>query len=259
MPVRKIPKSYTSVTGLSVSNLCGKSIGFESVTGERDFNKVIDNLGYAYGIISWFEEQPVSVYFSYKKEDGSPSPHPILYPYKVDRVYHPDNLVRFNLTGQKPWLCEIKPKELISKHFAEYKPIWRVGIKYAMSKGLIFKVITDEDVRKTNLKTLSFLRRFKKFAPSKADEELLQKALNTLHEANVSEVVNFITRDMQQQIHLTYAIWSMILKGKLVADLSKDYSAMMISEKLAEIKLPAKINKHWLFSPQAIYNHYRRR
>jgi hypothetical protein len=129
MPIRKIPKNYRNVTGIAAS---GKAIGsaqFES-TLERDFLALLEFSS----DVEIFEVQPVKI--EWYDNLGTP------------RSYTPDALVTFApATGKQPWLCEIKYRADIKKHWDTLHPKFIKGISYAKRHGWRFRIITEVEIR----------------------------------------------------------------------------------------------------------------
>ncbi len=128
LPVRKIGKSYQSLTGKL--NLPGipRAIAFESSL-ERDFF-----------VLQWFDplttnilEQPVEV--PYEATD------------KKKSVYIPDALVSYR---DKPsLLAEVKISVVLAKQKRQLKPKFDAARKFAAERGWDFRVFTEKEIRIT--------------------------------------------------------------------------------------------------------------
>lgn len=81
--------------------------------------------------VSFFKEQPVKIKYKYKNKP---------------RKYTPDFYVERNSTRE---LIEVKPASKVN----DPKNIIRflAGAQYCKNKGYVFKVVTDEQIRKGNL------------------------------------------------------------------------------------------------------------
>lgn len=141
MPVRKIPKSASSITGRAYSVCSGRSLGHESGL-ERDLYL---SSAFLPGLQS-IEEQPARI------ESSTNS-------------YHPDTSIRLVIEG--PWntstkalLIEVKYLADLIKQWEELRPRLQLGLDYARGLGMTFKVITDQEIRGPDFACVRMLRRF---------------------------------------------------------------------------------------------------
>lgn len=135
MPVRTIPRSHNSITGRYFIDPARGSVGFES-TLERDFVRLM-----AFDPdVTDIEEQPVRI--DYEDDEGRP------------RHYTPDYLVQRQ--SAPTLLAEIKPKKFLKP---ELEPKFAAARRYAASRGWMFEVWTERDIRTTRLDKILLLER----------------------------------------------------------------------------------------------------
>lgn len=201
MPVRRIPKNYRNITGVHASE---KSIGnaqFES-TLERDYLTLLE----FNPDVDTFEVQPVEI--NWKDSDGK------------SRRHTPDLLVLFNSDLKiTPWLCEVKYRSDIFEKWAEYKPKFKAGIRYAKEMGWRYRLITEVEVRTPHLTNCRFLTGFKFHEPNKRDSQLLLSRLKHLGQSTPSGLLSAIDHDKLAQAHLMPTLWHLIANHQIDADL----------------------------------------
>ncbi len=150
MKNRKIGYTYSSVSG-NYAFRKEKSIAFES-TLERDLLTILEFNSSVFNVT----EQPLTIEYKNKNERNV--------------TYTPDFLVIFNdpneLTGitsisRKPWLIEVKPRDILIKKWDILKPKFKVAIKYALENDMQFKIFDESRIRTSYLKRIQFLNRYK--------------------------------------------------------------------------------------------------
>jgi len=146
MPVRTVPKNYRSLTGLVPNPRAQSMTAFESSL-ERDFLLLLD----FDPDVECFEEQPVKIIYHDAKGRR--------------RTYTPDVLVRYRTDPPqarhtKPLLCEVKYRDDLRQHWAEYRPKFRAAQRYARQQGWRFHVVTERHVRTPYLENVKFLRSY---------------------------------------------------------------------------------------------------
>lgn len=135
MPVRKIPRSSSSITGRFSRGPGGGSIGFES-TLERDFVRLM-----AFDPdVTDIEDQPVRI--DYTSDDNRP------------RHYTPDYLVQRR--NAPPLLAEIKPKKFLTP---DLEPKFDAARSYAEARGWVFEVWTEREIRTRKLDKIRLAER----------------------------------------------------------------------------------------------------
>jgi hypothetical protein len=201
MPVRKIPKNYRNVTGVAASSKAVGAAQFES-TLERDFLTLLEFSAE----VDHFEVQPLKI--EWRDERG------------ISRSYTPDVLVEFKLgIGRTPWLCEVKYRADIQKHWDELHPKFRQGVHLARQKGWRFRLITEVEVRTTCLANIRFLMPFKfRDIPEAAAEQLLGQ-LRTVCSLTPAALLQSLSSDRQRQAEWLPVLWHLIAHHRIGVDL----------------------------------------
>jgi len=140
MPVRKIPKSFRSVTGRFPSALNnGRCTGCESRLElefylRLEFDRTVRK----------YEEQPLVI----KGEvDGK----------KIS--YTPDCLINY-LDGKPDRLVEVKFQSELDEHDENLEARLSLGRSYAKENGLVFDVVTEAQIRDAALDNYRLIYRF---------------------------------------------------------------------------------------------------
>ena len=138
-PVRKIGKSYKTLTGRLHLPGIDRRIAFESPL-ERDFF-----------ILQWFDplltdmvEQPVKV--PYEMAEGKSS------------FYTPDALVCYR--GKPSLLVEVKPDRFLRKNKRELQPKFDAARQFAEERGWIFCIFDEKDIRCERFHLAQYMLRF---------------------------------------------------------------------------------------------------
>lgn len=203
MPVRKVPKNYRNVTGIAAS---GKSIGaaqFES-TLERDFVALLEFSP----DVARFEVQPVKIEWS----DGK----------GIARSYTPDVWIEFKPeTGQVPWLCEVKYRADLKKHWDTLHPKFLQGIRYAKQQQWRFRLISEVEVRTPLLENVRFLGAFKfRNFPEIETAQLLGK-LRELSATTPDDLLRALSSNAAKQAEWMPVLWHLIAVHLVGTDLEK--------------------------------------
>lgn len=201
MPVRKIPKSYTVVTGLVATDKSETMTAYEGDL-ERDFMKL---LTFDVNVLR-YEEQPVKIYFV--DADGK------------ERSYTPDILIFYH-DGSTPLLVEIKPRRFIKKNWKQLKPKFRAAIRYAKERGWRFKIISEVEIRTPYLKNVVFLLGFRNLALNQEDLTLLSNSLHKLSEATPETLLLTITQNKTTVAQLIPSMWYLVANFRIGIDLEK--------------------------------------
>lgn len=202
MPVRKIPKNYSNLTGqINVSHQ-EELVGFESKL-ERDFYYLLD---FDHRVAS-FEEQPTRISYT---DNGS------------EKSYTPDVFVEYypeyNLI---PHLYEVKYRTDIKRNWTDLKPKFLAGIRYAKKRGWRFRLATEVEINGPLLDNARFLRRYR---GQHFDESILDLILSVVGQNQASatpeSILNAISRDKWKQASILPSIWYLIANKNLITDLS---------------------------------------
>lgn len=203
MPVRKVPKNYRNVTGIAAS---GKSIGaaqFES-TLERDFVALLEFSP----DVARFEVQPVKIEWS----DGK----------GIARSYTPDVWIEFKPeTGQVPWLCEVKYRADLKKHWDTLHPKFLQGIRYAKQQQWRFRLISEVEVRTPLLENVRFLGSFQFRKFPEAETVLLLGKLRELGTTTPDDLLRALSSDTAKQAEWMPVLWHLIALHLVSTDLEE--------------------------------------
>ncbi|MCP5352042.1 MAG: TnsA endonuclease N-terminal domain-containing protein [Chromatiales bacterium] len=204
MPVRKIPKSYRTVTGVIASSKAVGEAQFES-TLERDFYALLDFMPE----VIRFEVQPVMI--EWRDEVGKP------------RRYTPDTLVEFDpALNRKPWLCEVKYRADIAKDWEVLHRKFRSGIRHARAQGWRFRLMTEVEIRTQLLKNVRFLAQFRsKGDPGDKAAELLGR-LTRMVRTTPKELLETISTDVWIQAEWLPVLWRLIASHQVGTDLTAE-------------------------------------
>lgn len=204
MPVRRIPHSRRSVTGIVTGG--GRSLRVES-TLERDFAtlSLFDR-----DIVS-IEEQPVCV--RYRHEGRA-------------RRYTPDFLVRH--WAAPPRLIEVKYLADLTKNEDRYAPGFAAARQYAADRGWNFEVATEADIRTPRLENARFLLPHRSTHP---DEAMCANILDAAAggSSTVRVLVNAVAgEDRVARATTLQALWHLVATFAITVDL--DLSITMDSK-----------------------------
>lgn len=202
MPVRKIPKSFRSVTGRFPSVLNnGRCIGCESRLEQEFYLKLeFDRT------VRKYEEQPLVI----KGEvDGK----------KIS--YTPDCLVYY-LDGKPNRLVEIKFQSELDEHDANLEARLSLGRSYAKENGLEFEVVTEVQIRDAALDNYRLIYRFVKPPNNfKLHKELILKALSQSDDIPLQDLMQILSKDERIQASMKSTLWHLLFTGDIVTDLSR--------------------------------------
>ena len=202
MPVRKIPRSHTSVQGHLHFNHRGWHLHFES-TLERDFfilqffdENVVD-----------IEEQPVAI--KWQDENGK------------QLSYVPD--ARIDYVDGSTKLFEVKPKRILKKKAKELAPKFAAAKGYAEQQGWKFYVVSEDDIRSARLENSKFLYHFVAESTPPHHAACFFHALrkNKNSKASVSALLNLVASTDEEKETMTRSLWRLLAQGKLQTNLDK--------------------------------------
>lgn len=147
VPVRKIPRTYGSVTGhFHCRN--GDYVQYES-TLERDFLMRQDFSLSVLKVVS----QPCEIPFQ------APSGRQYRYTPDFLVVYRGDStLIQYQ---RRPLLVEVKPQDKWRRHWREWVPKWKAARRYAEEQGWAFRIFDEPRIRTPALANIQFLRRYR--------------------------------------------------------------------------------------------------
>jgi TnsA endonuclease N terminal/TnsA endonuclease C terminal len=207
MPVRMVPKNYRSLTGLVPNPRTQSMTAFESSL-ERDFLLLLD----FDPDVEFFEEQPVKIIYHDVKGRR--------------RTYTPDVLVRYRTDPPqarhtKPLLCEVKYRDDLRQHWAEYRPKFRAAQRYARQQGWRFHVVTERYVRTPYLENVKFLRSYRTLPVNDSYRTQLLSTLATLEATNPASLLAAVFQDRWQQAQLLPILWQLVATRQIGTDLEQ--------------------------------------
>jgi hypothetical protein len=204
MPVRKIPKSYRSITGRFPSVVNRRCIGYESKL-ERDsyLRQEFDRT------ISSYEEQPLRL-------TG------IVNGVKVS--YTLDSLYKYN-DGKPDRLVEVKYQSELEEKAAELEPRFTLARNHASENGMDFVVVTDLEVNDGFLGNYRLIYRFTKppnnFGPKR---KRIIESLRGAGELTLKDLLLSFGEDLSTHAEYTPSIWHLLYIREIDADLSEPIS-----------------------------------
>jgi len=205
MPVRTIPKNYRSLTGLIPNTRTQSMTAFESSL-ERDFLLLLD----FDPDVEFYEEQPVTI--TYHDASGR------------RRTYTPDVFVRYRIDPlhtrhTQPHLCEIKYRDDLRQHWAEYRPKFRAAHRYARQRDWHFRVVTERHVRTPYLANVKFLRSYQAIPLNDLYRTRLLTTLSALGETDPASLLTAMSHDRWQHAQMLPMLWQLIATRQVGTDL----------------------------------------
>jgi len=202
MPIRKIPKNYSNVTGIAAHSKAQGQAMFES-TLERDFlmllefDKKVDS----------FEVQPIKLEWINELSKS--------------RSYTPDVLAYYKNGKQAPILFEVKYRSDIEKNWQVLQPKFKAAIRFCKENGWKFKLITEVEIRTAYLKSVKFLLPFiRQGASNENDMMILDDKLIELKMTTPKELISSIYNDEWNQATLLPTLWYLIGTRQIQIDLT---------------------------------------
>ena len=200
MKKRGLIIKHQSLSGVFSSDKNDSMIWFESNL-EKDFAISLE----FHPMVSFYEEQPLAI--EYYDDDKK-------------RIYTPDFLVHFHESeNKKPWLCEIKYKEDISKNLHKYKVKFKAAIAHCVREGWEFKFITEGYIRTPFLENAKFLMRYNY---DLVDQGCYTKMLNTVNELRVTTPEEFMLTLKDSPFNIKgrclYALWYAVKISEINCD-----------------------------------------
>jgi len=194
MPVRRVPKNYRNVTGITAAAKAEGQAAFES-TLERDLLILLEFSPE----VRRFEVQPVTLTWL----DGD-----------RERRYTPDALAHFRPHGgtePPPLLYEVKYRDELRADWTKLRPKFKAAVRFAKVQGWRFKLITEQEIRTPYFANARFLQPFvRQGPPAIEDMDLLDDALLELREADIDELLHAVCRDEWNRARLMPALWYLI-------------------------------------------------
>lgn len=201
MPVRKIPKSFRSVTGRFPSVLNGRCIGCESRLEQEFYLKLeFDRT------VRKYEEQPFKIS---GEVDGN----------KIS--YTPDCLINY-LNGQPDRFVDVKFQSEVDEHDKGMEARFTLARNYAIENGLVFDVVTDVLIRDTALDNYRLIYRFAK-PPNNFEtkKEYILKVLDLSGALILKDLMPLLAKEQMAQSVYKNTIWHLLYTGEIVTDFNR--------------------------------------
>jgi hypothetical protein len=203
MPVRKIPKTYRSISGRFPSAINKRCVGYESKL-ERDcyLRKEFDRT------ISNYEEQPIRLT---GKNGGR------------NVSYTPDCLT--NYKGDKPaQLEEVKYQEDLDEQAAELEPRFELAKIHAKENGIEFRVTTEAEIYSGSVDNLRLLYRFTK-PPNNfvSKRKLIMESMEVTGEMSLKDLLMSLGKDRVTQAGFTRSIWHLLYIREIETNLDEPF------------------------------------
>ena len=207
MPIRKIPTSRRSLTGMVASRKNARLVASESSL-ERDLLVLLE----FDPVVERYEEQPVCI--EYTDREGH------------RHTYTPDALVYYHahrvpISDARPLLCEVKYRADLFTNWKEYKPKIRAGRAYARQNDWRFKILTEHEIRTPYLWNAKFLRQYRRAALNERDAHLLLNALREIGESDPDQLLACLHQEPLKRAELLPTLWWLVSDGQIGADLSQ--------------------------------------
>lgn len=200
VPARTIGTNRRSLTGRVTHQ--GQSHSFESSL-ERDFYTLLR----FNPAVSSFQEQPVTI--RYRDSRGR------------HRRYTPDVLVYWK-DGTSPALYEVKYHQELADEFDALRPRFKAAIGYARSRGWVFHIITDREIRSGNLlANAQFLTRYAAIEHDCAVELHLLRCASILGPTTPEEILVAAYRTDRHRMQAIPFLWRLLAEGSLAANLDE--------------------------------------
>lgn len=229
MPVRKIKKSYRSVTGVMTSRKTGRMVASES-TLERDLFILLE----FDPMVETFEEQPVRL--TYPNDKGKTSSYtpdalcrlktePFDYLWQgslfCDYFEYSKGLNKYRLKSLAPdWiLSEVKYRGELFDKWQELKPKFKAGRAFAKGQSGCFRIFTEIELRTTVLENVKFLRRFRHRIPEPEDSRKILLILNELDHSYPNDILRRVAgEDRWETARQIPVLWYLIANFSIEFD-----------------------------------------
>lgn len=202
MPVRKIPKTYRSISGRFPSAINkGRCIGYESKL-ERDSyqKKEFDRT------ISSYEEQPI-------RFTG------VVNGKKIS--YTPDTRVYFR-DGKPGQIVEVKYQAELEEKADELEPRFTLARNHAKENGMDFVIETEKEIYAGCLANYRLIYRFTKPPRNSGPKrERIIELIESAGELTLKDLLLSFGEDRTVYAEYSTTIWHLLYTGEIEADLSE--------------------------------------
>ncbi len=217
MKKRKIGYTYGSVSGRYPFR-GEKSIEFESRL-EADLLTVLE---FSPAVVD-VEEQPFTII--YEDEKGK------------ERQYTPDFLVWFKPNGcgtkilwperreipdPKPMLIEVKPRDILRKRCAEFRPKFRAAVRYAALNDMTFRIFDESRIHTTYFKNVRLVRRYRRYLYNEFEEERIIGWVDALGHCSIDILLATLryTTERDRAMGMGH-VYSLIARKILACDMGR--------------------------------------
>lgn len=153
-------------------------------------------------------------------------PQPLVVGYRDragrDRTYTPDGLVVYKeYLRAPPLLYEIKYRADFRVSWRKLLPKYRAAKQLALSRGMIFKVFTEREIRTPFLDNVKFLWPYKARKVEQAIQERILLVLSDLQEADPELLLIALCNNERNRGLMIPALWHLVAHDRIGCDLSK--------------------------------------
>lgn len=204
--VRDIPLKENSLSGKIISQKNDSVIEFESSL-ERDFIYLLE----FNNDVSSYCEQPIKLS-------------------KENQFYTPDFYV--NYFERKSELIEIKYSTDLLINLEAYQKKFQIAREYCKENNIIFKVLTEVEIRTQYLENAKFLLRFRSNfnvghqinSSHIHDVNLLMTKIKEVNETTFNELINKCSQTESKRAELIHILWHLISINEIKIDLNSKLS-----------------------------------
>ena len=197
------PARRIGITNRSVSGTVPRMGRYESSL-ERDFMEI---LRFDSDIIN-FKPQPLVI--DYRRRDGTSG------------TYTPDGYFEYAPhLALAPTLYEIKYRADFRENRKTLLPKFRAARDYCLTRGWIFRIFTENEIRTSYLDNIRFLRSYKERPIPDDLKHTVLLHLYDLKEADADLLLSAICRTQINRARLIPALWHLIAQGEIGSDLTE--------------------------------------
>ncbi len=139
-----------------------------------------------------------------------------------DHTYTPDGLI-FYRSGLNlpPVLYEIKYRDDFRASWRQLLPKFRAAKRVADSRGWIFKVLTEREIRTPYLKNVQFLWPYKARMVEKGLVEHVLTVLSDLQEADPELLLMALCSDQKNRALMIPVLWHLVAHSRIGCDMDQ--------------------------------------
>lgn len=204
MPVRKIKMNNFSVTGVFYSFKNDRHIEFESSL-ERDFFLLLE----MDETVQSYEEQPVTLYYTYANRK---------------RSYTPDCIIHYVDESKSPCIVEVKPSNVVKDNKIFLKQKFEQIERYLYENDMDFKLFTEYDIRTQRLENCKYIYPFSNVQDNPTYTDTITNIVKKAKKIAFLDLLNLCSDDKYIRASYTPYIWHLIFKRVLYMDLDQPIS-----------------------------------